>query len=223
MKILAFNGSPRKEWNTATLLKKSLEGAASCGADVELVHLYDLSYKGCTSCFACKLKGGKSYGHCAMSDGLTPFLNKVEQADAIILGSPVYLSEVTGEMRSFLERLIFPYFTYTNPPMSLFGRRIPTGFIYTFGATEDVLREKGILSHLAIVENFLSLLFGPTLILRTYDNYQFDDYSKYVSSRFDPVMKAKRQKEVFPADCARAFSLGQRIVSQDINNPGGEL
>jgi len=54
MKVIAINGSPRKKWNTATLLEKTLDGAASRGADTELVHLYDLSYKGCISCFTCK-------------------------------------------------------------------------------------------------------------------------------------------------------------------------
>jgi len=52
VKVLAINGSPRKKWNTATLLEKALEGAASLGAETELVHLYDLDYKGCTSCSA---------------------------------------------------------------------------------------------------------------------------------------------------------------------------
>jgi len=46
VKVLAINGSPRKKWNTATLLEKALEGAASLSADTELVHLYDLDYKG---------------------------------------------------------------------------------------------------------------------------------------------------------------------------------
>jgi multimeric flavodoxin WrbA len=47
MKVLAFNGSPRRKWNTATLLNHALEGAASKGAETELIHLYDLRYKGC--------------------------------------------------------------------------------------------------------------------------------------------------------------------------------
>ena len=54
MKVIAVNGSPRKTWNTATLLQKALDGAKSVDADTELVHLYDLNFKGCTSCFACK-------------------------------------------------------------------------------------------------------------------------------------------------------------------------
>ena len=54
MKIMAFNGSPRKKkWNTVTLLKSALEGAASVGAETELVQLYDLDFSGCISCFSC--------------------------------------------------------------------------------------------------------------------------------------------------------------------------
>jgi multimeric flavodoxin WrbA len=109
MKVIAINGSPRKKWNTAMMLEHALQGAASQGADTDLIHLYDLDFKGCTSCFACKLKGGASYGRCAMRDGLTPVLDAIAEADALLLGSPIYFGTVTGEMRSFMERLFFPY------------------------------------------------------------------------------------------------------------------
>lgn len=56
-KAIALNGSPRKNGNTATLLQKALAGAAEAGAETELIHLIDLDYKGCSSCFACKRKG----------------------------------------------------------------------------------------------------------------------------------------------------------------------
>jgi len=91
MKIIVFNGSPRKAWNTATLLNKALEGAASQGAETELIQLYDLNYKGCKSCFDCKMKNGKSYGKCAENDDLTPILGRIEEVGGIILGSPIYL------------------------------------------------------------------------------------------------------------------------------------
>ena len=90
MKVMAINSSSRKKWNTAMLLEHALEAATAKGAETELVHLYDLDYKGCTSCSACKLKGGNSYGKCAMKDGLTPLLEKLATADAFIIGSPVY-------------------------------------------------------------------------------------------------------------------------------------
>jgi multimeric flavodoxin WrbA len=57
MKVIAFNGSPRKQWNTATLLEGALQGAALQGAATELIHLYDLNFKGCISCFARKTRG----------------------------------------------------------------------------------------------------------------------------------------------------------------------
>jgi multimeric flavodoxin WrbA len=109
MKLLAINGSPRTACNTATVLNYVLEGAASRGAETELVHLYELNFKGCINCLACKVKNGESYGRCAVNDDLRPILKKVEVADAIILGSPVYLGTSISEMRSFVERLIFPY------------------------------------------------------------------------------------------------------------------
>lgn len=60
-KALFINGSPRKIGNTSQLLKRAMDGAREAGAEVELVNLYDrnLNYKGCMSCFACKIKGGK--------------------------------------------------------------------------------------------------------------------------------------------------------------------
>jgi multimeric flavodoxin WrbA len=81
MKVLAINGSSRKTWNTTTLLNKALESAASEGAETEIIHLYDLNFKGCTSCFACKLKGGKSYRNCAYQDELSPVLKNVHKVD----------------------------------------------------------------------------------------------------------------------------------------------
>ncbi|MDR3670750.1 MAG: flavodoxin family protein [Holophaga sp.] len=121
MRVIGINGSPRKKWNTATLLGKALEGAASVGAETELIHIYDLDYKGCRSCFACKLKTGSSHGSCSMKDDLTPVLEKVKQADAVVLGSPIYFGMVTGEMRSFLERLMFPYLVYDYAKYGITG------------------------------------------------------------------------------------------------------
>lgn len=212
MKVYAFNGSPRKTWNTATLLKKSLEGAASQGAETELIHLNDLNFKGCQSCFSCKTKGGKSYGKCARKDDLTPLLEKVLGADAIILGSPIYLGTATGAARSFVERLVFPHLVYDGVS-TLFPRKINTGFIYTMNLTEDELKSGrgGLDRQLRSTEGLLRRIFGASETLLSTDTYQFDDYSKMVAPRFDPVHKAKRRQEVFPLDCQKAFDMGARF------------
>jgi multimeric flavodoxin WrbA len=212
MKVIALNGSPRKNWNTATLLQKALDGAATQRAETEMFHLYELNYKGCVSCFYCKTKNGRSYGRCAVKDDLNPILKKIEKADAIILGSPIYLGTVTGEMRSFMERLIFPYLTYTDPPETLFPRKIRTGFIYTMNATEAAAKERDYDGYIKATGMFMKRIFGSTEALCSYDTYQFDDYSKYVASRFDPLKKAKRREEVFPKDCEKAFTMGTHLV-----------
>jgi multimeric flavodoxin WrbA len=213
MKIMAFNGSPRKKWNTATLLKKALEGAVSQGAETELVHLYDLNFKGCNSCFACKVKGGKSYGKCAVEDDLAPVLKKIEKAHAIILGSPFYLGTVSGEMRSFMERLIFPYLTYTDPPQSLFPKKLLTGFIYTMNVTEEQMKSVNYGLHISLNERLLKMIFGSTESFLCFDTCQFEDYSKFVSERFDPEKKARRHREVFPEDCRKSFEMGARLAA----------
>ena len=211
MKVIAINGSPTKKWNTATLLEKALEGAASQGAETELIHLYDLDYKGCTSCFACKLKGGKNYGKCAINDGLTPVLARLADADAFLLGSPIYFGTVTGEMRSFMERLLFQYLTYTRPPGSLFGRKLPTAFIYTMNVSEEIMKEYQYPVHFGMNENYLTRIFGQTETFYSFETLQFEDYDKVVFDYFDPEVRKERRRTVFPEDCRKAFELGARL------------
>ena len=214
MKILASNGSPRKKWNTSTLLQKALEGAASQGAKTELIHLYDLNYKGCISCFACKTLGGKSYGKCAVQDDLAPIFSRIEQSDAILMGSPIYWGDISGEMKSFLERLLFQYTTYTTPPGSLFTKKIKTGFIYTMNVTEDVMQEWKYEVNFNRYDGALRRIFGESEYICSFDTLQFDDYSKVLNTRFDPVKKKQRHDEVFPMDRQKAYDLGVRLVAE---------
>lgn len=215
MNIIAFNGSPRKNRNTAALLEHALKGAASEGAQTELIHLYEHDYKGCTSCFACKLKGGKSYGRCAVKDGLTPLLEKIEKTDAMIIGSPIFFGDVTGEVRSFLERLLFPYLVYDENYSSLFTRRIPVGFIYTMNVNESRLEQAGYKQRFLSMEQPVARIIGATKSLYVTDTYQFDDYSKYVVTSFSADAKAKRHADVFPHDCQHAFDMGAELARQN--------
>lgn len=212
LKLLAINGSPRKKCNTATLLKKALEGAESKSADTELINLYDLDYKGCKSCFTCKTRGSRSYGKCNVIDDLTEVLKKFEESDAVIFGSPIFFGTVTGEMRSFMERLTFPYYTYTDPQQSLYPKKINTGFIYTMNVTEEQQKLLGYNVHFKSIEYYLKSIFGPTESLFSFDTYQFKDYSKVVADRFDPELKAKTHREIFPEDCKKAFEMGAKFA-----------
>ena len=216
MQVIAFNGSPRKTWNTATLLQKALEGAASKGAATKLIHLYDLDFKGCKSCFGCKIKDGPSRGKCAVKDGLTPILEEVKAADALILGSPIYFWGISGEMKSFMERLMFPYYLYrqdSDPVRTLFPRKIHTGFIYAMNAAEERFKEVGYEKQISVTEIFLKQIFGKTETLICMDTYQFDDYAKIDQNRYDVAAKEVARKQRFPQDCKKAFDMGARFAT----------
>ncbi|MBM7865226.1 flavodoxin family protein [Heliobacterium gestii] len=215
MKVIAINGSPRKNWNTAMLLQNALEGAAAQGAETELIHLYDYSYKGCISCFACKLKGGKSYGQCAVNDDLKPILGKTDGADALIIGSPIYFGNITGEARSFLERLLFQHLVYDGNYSVLTEKKIPTAMIYTMNVPEVLMKQIGYEQNLKGFEMVLTRTFGSCESLFVTDTYQFEDYSRYEASGFNAEAKAKRRAEVFPEDCKKAFDLGNRFAQQN--------
>lgn len=215
MNVIGINGSPRKKWNTATLVSKALEGAAALGATTELFHLYDLDFKGCKSCFACKTRGGSSYGKCVLNDDLSPVLEKIAAADALVIGSPIYFGTVTGETRSFLERLLFPYLTYTVPYGTLFPKKIRTGFIYTMNVPEQLSKEHGYEQIFNTNERYMQMLLGSAESLCAFDTCQVDDYSKVVIESFDPAHKARRRTEILPLECNRAFELGRRLAGAD--------
>jgi len=138
----------------------------------------------------------------------------VEEADAIILGSPIYLRRVTGEMAAFMERLLFPYSVYSNPRQSLFPKKINTGFIYTMGVTEELLKKFGMDQLIGFNESIMQMVFGASESLLSFDTYQFKDYSKVVAPMFDPEEKAKKRREVFPVDCKKAFDMGVKFATE---------
>jgi len=211
MKLIAVNGSPRKQWNTARLLEKVVEGAKSAGMDTKLVHIYDYDFKGCTSCFGCKRVGGANRGRCAMRDGLTPLLDEIRDADALVLGSPLYLMTETGEMRSFMERLVFPYVCYSNPPTSLFPHRIRNAFVYTMNMGEELAANMGLEDHLKKTRFFMEMVFGSCEMQVCYDTLQYTDYKAHGNELFDGTAKQRRHEEVFPKDLEQAFELGKRM------------
>jgi len=215
MNVIAINGSPRKNGNTAKLLRQALQGAESTGADTELVNLYDLAFKGCGSCFACKRKGHSVDGVCAMKDELADVLKRIRNCGCLLLGSPIYFGNVTGVMRSFLERLLFPNLSYNAGERSVFpGGRMASGFIYTMNVPAE---QVPLVHYDAMIEqnrNLLGGIFrGESEIVLSCDTYQFSDYSKYEASKFDEARKAEVKERQFPLDCRKAYELGARLAS----------
>ena len=215
IKALFVNGGPRKNWNTAQVLESAMKGAQDAGADVEMVHLYDLDFKGCKSCFACQQKNAQTDGVCAIKDDLRPVLEKAREADVIVVGSPVYFSYPTGETRSFLERLMFPNYTYAyNEDGSRQRPIIPkrTAMIFTMNVAEEGLEKFKYTTLLGACGSTMRFNFGYCETLYVCDTYQFKDYSRYAMTMFKEEDKRKHRDEHFPIDLQNAYELGKRLV-----------
>ncbi|MDR0450696.1 MAG: flavodoxin family protein [Treponema sp.] len=211
MKAIGVNGSPRKGWNTFLLVQEALKGAASRGAETELVNLYELGFSGCLSCFECKRKGGPSLGRCALRDGLAPVLERIASCDLLVLGSPIYVGEVTAAVRAFIERLTFQYVTYRNDGSTFNTRRIPVVLIYTMNIAEPSIPGAGYDVKFKFYENRFNHLIGPARTIVSTETWQVSDYSKFEMSMFDGEAREKRRKEQFPRDLQKAFAAGAEL------------
>lgn len=204
--IIAINGSPRSGWNTDILVREAAAGAESEGAEVEVVDLYRLDkFTGCVSCFGCKTEG--HLGECICQDGLGGVLEKIRHADGVILGSPVYLGDISAGLRALYERLIFQYITYKTEPRSYSERKIPVVLILTSNVPEEY--DAQLLNQ---YKNSLENFIGPTQTLVSGNTLQVNDYEKYNWTMFDPEEKRERREKVFPKERQTAFSLGAKMA-----------
>ena len=210
MNILAICGAADKRRNTATMLSSALEGAMSVpGATGELVHLYELDYRGCMGCHCCKLLDERSFARCAMRDELSPILEKAIAADVLLIGSPIYFSDITGATRCFLERYLFPGMTYNKDRVPTYPKRTKVGWVFTMNAPGEFYRD-----FFAGLVGLTDRIIGESEHVIAYHTQQMDDYSKYAATMFDVDMIKKRHLEQFPKDCEAAFEMGKRLASR---------
>ena len=102
MKVIAFNGSPRADGNTAFLLNCVLEESRKDGIETELVQVGGRNVHGCRACYQCFKQANQ---HCACKDDcLNEWIDKMLNADAVLLGSPTYFTDVTTEMKALIDR-----------------------------------------------------------------------------------------------------------------------
>ena len=150
-----------------------------------------------------------------MKDEITPVLKMIrDQAGALVLGTPIYFGSMSGELRSCMERLLFASLMYSQPPRSLFPRKLLTAMIYTMNVSEEMSVQRGYRTMMSSAEASLKMIFGESETLCSYDTYQFPDYAKVIMEHFDPEKKALRRKEIFPIDCQKAFDLGHRLAAK---------
>lgn len=101
MKIIGFTASPRKEGNTAWTINQILEGAKEQGAETQSWYFSDLDIKPCRSCYCCK-KGDRG---CIIDDDMQKLYDALEHVEALVLGSPVYMGQMSAQAKIFTDRL----------------------------------------------------------------------------------------------------------------------
>jgi multimeric flavodoxin WrbA len=152
MKVVAFNGSARKDGNTALLLKTVLAELETAGVETEMVQLAGSKLRGCIACYECfKNKDG----HCALStvekDGINDYLDKMKGADAILLGSPTYFADVSSEMKALMDRC------------GMVGRENPELFRRKLGAAVVAARRAGAIHVFDTLNHFF--LIGQMIVV----------------------------------------------------------
>lgn len=99
MKVIGIVGSPRKNGNTDILVQQVLRGASTAGAETKIFYLNEMNIKGCQDCNNCK-----DNDHCAQQVDMTLLYDEISETDGIVIGSPIYMSNVSSQTKAFMDR-----------------------------------------------------------------------------------------------------------------------
>lgn len=142
LKVVAFNGSPRKDGNTYILLDTVLKELESEGIETEIVHVGDRNIHGCIACGKCR---DALNNKCVFTDDIVnECVQKIIEADGIILGSPVYFADLTAQMKAFIDRV-----GYICRPNKLLKRKL--------GASVVAVRRNGAISAFNSMNNLFTI------------------------------------------------------------------
>lgn len=214
--IYIINGSPRKNWNTSKMCESFANGVIDAGKNAEIINLYEIDFKGCRACSACKLKNGKNYGFCSYPDGLKKILNKVSLADGICLATPIYFGDVSGVMKMFIERLVYPFVRFDKHYTPIPPKKLKTAVIYTMNVDETTFLNQYIGQNnsapVGFFENWITHLYEKPQRICAFNTYQYKDYSKYDDERWDISDKIRQHNNIFPKDLENAYEIGKNFI-----------
>lgn len=215
-KIYIINSSPRKNWNTSKMCESFAQGVNDAGGIAKMINLYDIDFKGCRGCSSCKLKNGKNYGFCSYPDELKEILNKVSHSDGICFATPIYFGDVSGVMKMFIERLIYPFAKLNKQYTPMPPKKLKTAVIYTMNIDKATFLNQYIGQNnsapIGFFENWITHLYGKPQRICAFNTCQYHDYSKYDDERWDIDDKIKQYKEMFPKDLGNAYNTGRNFV-----------
>lgn len=146
-KLVAFVGSPRKNGNTATLVDEVIRGAQDAGTRTTVFNLYDVNINPCQGCLVCR-----KTGHCTLQDDFQNIFEHIIEADVVVFGSPVYIWQITAQMKLLWDRLCglfdenfkLRYATKSTIMVYSQGNPNPEAFKVPFQSNEAVLKMLGL-------------------------------------------------------------------------------
>ena len=173
-KIIAIYGSPRRKGNTATLLKKAIEGARDAGADVEEIVLRDLKISPCLEIYGCL-----QAGECAIKDDFQMVRDKILHAQGLILASPVFFYAVSAHTKMLMDRFqslwVKKYWVDKTPREQQTNNR--KGLFISVGATKGKKLFDGMLLSIRYFFDVLDMELWKALLYRQLDSQ--DDVLKH--------------------------------------------
>ncbi len=183
MKVVGLTGSPRNGSNTEVLVEEALKGARESGADTKIFNLTKMKISPCKACQYCK----NNEGECSTDDDMQSIYKEIKEADAFILGSPVYMWQMSAQSKLFTDRL------YAN-----FG----TGFEEKYGKKDMAL----IFSQGNPDENSFKEYFNYTRNMFNFLGYNVMDL---ISSQGNQAPEEVKNNE---SDMEKARKLGEKLV-----------
>lgn len=205
MKVVAFNGSPRKNGNTYHAIKIVAEELKKEGIDVEIIQVGSKKIRGCIACYKCALNKNEK---CSIDDEVNGWIQKIKKAEGIIIGSPVYFSGIAGTFKCFLDRA----FMVSSVNGGLFRHKVGvalvadrrSGGVSTFDQLLHYLHYAEIL---VPSSNYWNVIFGrnPGEVLKDDEGIQIMRILgknmawllKLIENGKDKVIKPERENKIF--------------------------
>jgi len=188
MQIFAFNASPRPKENTSAIISSMLEGARSRGAQTTEVRLHDINFKGCLGCFGCR----KNPGFCSAKDELSPYLEAIKTCAGMIVGSPIYMYRLAGQMKLFIDRI---YSLYAGLPQGGYRSVVPPGKTYALVTSQGAPNAEQYTKSIT----YLAGMTGSGL--------GFEEVGRIIHTHSEPKPAASDRVLM-----EQAFEIGQKMV-----------
>ena len=136
-------------------------------------------------------------------------MEEIAEADGLVLGSPIYFGDVTGQMRTFLERLAFPWLSYNDYSMTA-PKRMPVVLMETMNGTPERNNSQGYGS----MEYCIQTALGEPEHLVAYNTYQVKNYERFELASFSEEAKRQWRDEYWEQDLQKAFDSGKQMAEK---------